>query len=448
MTTEIAKVNAADRFRKQVEEMGEHFLSRVLPPERVKQAAGRVAIAFRGAALRNPELYQVPVESLAAAMVSSALTGLMPGGPAPDVDLIPRKHDGRLQVDWQVSSRGWVKLARLAGWDCYAVLVFKGEHFVYEEMPERRLEHRPDLTVDQTWATIVCAYVVCTRGTERRWRVVKRAALEKSRARAQTKKVWDADPLEMAEKAAKAYALRRGLVPLGHDAELAGVVDDGEDEDRNGGPVLHVVEAVNVGSEKIEAGDAVVVAEPTNGAAGVRAALAKNGAAAKLEEPLPPEAGDADDGRPPLDPKATALALYQRTIGRPRGVHTVESMRVNLQEITKRERINKKFVEAMYAKGEELGFWTVAPDGKTLELLKAQLPSDDIDKMPRWQLMELIDEAEAEVGRRFLEQAGPSTVDAAEAAGIVIDDEGDFVLPDDLDIVRAYLRALNDMRRV
>ncbi len=78
-------------------------LIEVLGSEVGRRAAARVGLAFQSSAARNPKLYECHPDSVAAAVALSAMYDLMPGGPVPDVYLIPRgglrfRGDGIFQV--------------------------------------------------------------------------------------------------------------------------------------------------------------------------------------------------------------------------------------------------------------------------------------------------------------------------------------------------------------
>ena len=105
-------MHPATQFRDDVARLATEFLTSIVPPERVAEATGRLALAIRQAAVANDRIYQCDRQSIAQAVAMSALTGLQPGGVKPDVYLVPRGK----QLQWQVSARGLQKLAARAGW--------------------------------------------------------------------------------------------------------------------------------------------------------------------------------------------------------------------------------------------------------------------------------------------------------------------------------------------
>jgi branched-chain amino acid transport system permease protein len=97
----------AKQFAATVEHLAADFLSRIADPEQVVKATGRLALAVRAAGVANPKVYECTPASVAQAVAMSALTGLMPGGPKPEVYLIPRSG----KLEWQISARGLQALA-------------------------------------------------------------------------------------------------------------------------------------------------------------------------------------------------------------------------------------------------------------------------------------------------------------------------------------------------
>ena len=82
-------LHPAHQFRNVVESKANDFLQSMVGTENGAAAAGRVALAFRQAAQTNDRLYSCEPASVAQAVALSAMTGLMPGGPLPDVYLLP-----------------------------------------------------------------------------------------------------------------------------------------------------------------------------------------------------------------------------------------------------------------------------------------------------------------------------------------------------------------------
>ena len=149
-------LHPAHQFRNVVESKANDFLQAMVGTENGAAAAGRVALAFRQAAQTNDRLYSCEPASVAQAVALSAMTGLMPGGPLPDVYLLPRGRN----LQWQVSHRGFAKLAARNGVRLRTKAVFKDDVFNVIEGTEHSLEHVPDLTAKQSWDALVAVYVV------------------------------------------------------------------------------------------------------------------------------------------------------------------------------------------------------------------------------------------------------------------------------------------------
>ena len=161
---------------------------------------------------------------MAQAVALSAMTGLMPGGPLPDVYLLPRGRN----LQWQVSHRGFAKLAARNGVRLRTKAVFKDDVFNVIEGTEHSLEHVPDLTAKQSWDALVAVYVVAhypDGGKD--FIVIRKADIEKRRAnsdayqRNKTKSPWGQWPIEMALKTGLRYAFARGIVPMDENTSNA-----------------------------------------------------------------------------------------------------------------------------------------------------------------------------------------------------------------------------------
>lgn len=172
-------LHPAHQFRNVVESKASDFLQAMAGTEEGAKAAGRVALAFRQAAQTNDRLYGCDPVSVAQAVALSAMTGLMPGGPLPDVYLLPRGKS----LQWQVSHRGFAKLAARSGVRLRTKAVFESDTFHVIEGTEPKLEHVPDLSADQSWDTLVAVYVVAHyKDGSKDFVVIRKADIEKRRA--------------------------------------------------------------------------------------------------------------------------------------------------------------------------------------------------------------------------------------------------------------------------
>ena len=221
MTTAL---HPANKFRNVVESKASDFLQAMVGTENGAQAAGRVALAFRQAAQTNDRLYGCDPASVAQAVAWSAMTGLMPGGPLPDVYLLPRGKN----LQWQVSHRGFSKLAARNGVRLRTKAVFKSDTFNVIEGTEPSLEHVPDLNANQSWDTLTAVYVVAHyKDGGKDFVVIRKADIEKRRAnsdsykRDKTRSPWGQWPIEMALKTGLRYAFARGIVPMDESTSSA-----------------------------------------------------------------------------------------------------------------------------------------------------------------------------------------------------------------------------------
>lgn len=188
----------------------------VVPDEDLKRARARFRVAFSADA--NEKLLECSANSIARAIVLSTMSGLFPGGPKPDVWLIPRGKE----VNWQLSFRGYIRLARRSGWDMEPVLVYAGEEFRVEEGMEPRVHHVRNLDVEPSWETLRYAYVrIISPAGRIKVAYLNRAQIQQRRNVAQTQEVWTKWPLEMALKTICNYAGNREMFPLDDPSRYA-----------------------------------------------------------------------------------------------------------------------------------------------------------------------------------------------------------------------------------
>lgn len=247
-----------------------------VPDADLKRARARFRVAFSADA--QGALQECSPESVARAIVMSAMSGLYPGGPRPDVWLIPRrnKHKGNaLEAQWQMSFRGYIRLARRAGWELEPVLVFEGEVFEIEEGDKPGIKHVRNLDLPKTWESLRYAYIRVYPVGQReqaRYAYLTKAEILKRRSKAQDPSIWNEWPLEMTYKTMCHYAGNRELFPT----------DD---------PTRYAMEA----SEQAEIGSGAASAEiwgaqpPGSKTAGLAARLAAKSSGAVI---------DVGEGRP------------------------------------------------------------------------------------------------------------------------------------------------------
>lgn len=180
----------------------------------------RLAGQFRGMALKNPDLYVCTPQSIGRCIHLCAATGLVPGGPLGQVDLIPRRVKGvGLELQFQIGWRGFVALGARTGRRAKPNVVFDGDDFDHEEGLDERLVHRPN-TEDPgywTWKGVRAVYVVVRDPKDRAdadFIVLYRAGIEQRRAKAQSQDIWNAWPMEMTLKTGIRFAAQRGVLVL------------------------------------------------------------------------------------------------------------------------------------------------------------------------------------------------------------------------------------------
>lgn len=261
-TTQQRQRAPAEVFRATVASTAKSFLVDLVGEERARDAAGRMMVALRQLGLTNPQLYQCTQESIAQAIAMCALTGLMPGGAYPGCYLIPRKMRAKigdtwqdvLRMNWQMSWRGMLTLAKRAGWDVRCYPVHRGEPFEIAYDPAPRPVYRPSPDVSVTrWEDLRGCVVYATHResgqAESIWVPIdiiesRRAASDSwaradadfraweangQKGKAPQPSVWHTWPIEMAMKAAIRYAVSRGLVPLDDDWQIAEAEDIAHD---------------------------------------------------------------------------------------------------------------------------------------------------------------------------------------------------------------------------
>jgi recombination protein RecT len=228
-----------------------------VPADAMKRSMDRVFLAFRQLAIVNPDVMLCTPQSIARALALCGLTGLLPGGANPEVDILPRQSrrkdehgnwgNGPLELQWQVGWRGYVTLALRAGERVKAVNVFEGERFVWEEGLDAKLIHAPgrnrtitEEAAKQDLAPLAATYAVVThsdgtkdflvvpldeilkrRNSSDGWRAWRDNKIKST--------PWGAWPESMVLKTAIRAAAQRGVLALDDVARYAMEVDGHED---------------------------------------------------------------------------------------------------------------------------------------------------------------------------------------------------------------------------
>jgi recombinational DNA repair protein RecT len=193
-----------------------------VPDDQLKRARSQMRVAFSADA--QGDLLKCSGESIARAIVLSAISGLFPGGPKPDVYLIPRQISGTWEVSWQISFRGYVRVARRAGWDLEPVLVYEGEEFKVSEGNLPSIHHVRNLDIEPTPELLRYGYIRVFREGQRHQAKIgylTKKQMDQRRAKAQTQAVWNLWPLEMYLKTLCNYAGNREMFPLDDPARYA-----------------------------------------------------------------------------------------------------------------------------------------------------------------------------------------------------------------------------------
>lgn len=255
----------ATQYRDDVTKIASAMLTDMVGEERLRQATGRMALAFRQAAIAAPALYVSSRDSVAQAIAMSALTGLMPGGPMPDVYLLPQKEAGVDTVQWFLSWRGMKRLIERAGARIRSVAVFGGEPFAYAEGLTPTLEHEVRLDVDRSFNNLVAVYVVVTHSDGHKDFAVlgkKEILTRKAKSRSGDRGPWGSWPVEMALKTGLRYAIARGIAPFDDVAAVAFQADGTQDAlpETTATPVLRL--AANDGMDILDS--AIGLAEPVS----------------------------------------------------------------------------------------------------------------------------------------------------------------------------------------
>jgi len=193
-----------------------------VPEEAMLKAATRFKVFFGGIP-SDSKVWACTNESLSLCIAKSALTGCFPGGPSPDVDLIPRSG----VLDWQMGFHGYVNLCRRnPGWDIDCVPVWTVDDFeegfstelgATFQLSRGGYEPGESAAKDEESLRGVLVWVTQREHGEvigRKHRFLSKADILKRKACAQTKDVWNKWFVEQSVKTGLRYAGQRALFPL------------------------------------------------------------------------------------------------------------------------------------------------------------------------------------------------------------------------------------------
>ena len=197
----------------------------VVGNESLTEARRHLWLAFgRG----SPDLFKCSDQSIAYAIALSAMSGLYPGGPRPDVWLIPRYSNAAkcLECNWQISSRGYQRMAATAHYRTRAYVVHDHDKFEIAQGSAPAILHEPHMGKAGTWDTIMCAYITVVDTDGRmEFAVLRKDQIEKRRAKAQHDGIWTEWPEEQTLKTMHAYAGAREMWPTDGAARHAMAAD-------------------------------------------------------------------------------------------------------------------------------------------------------------------------------------------------------------------------------
>tara|TARA_R100000008_G_scaffold86334_1_gene78969 strand:- start:1878 stop:3065 length:1188 start_codon:yes stop_codon:yes gene_type:complete len=221
-----------------------------IPDDKLQRATDRLMFAIKASATANAKIYDCTASSVANCICLSALTGLLPGGAVPVVDLIPRQRSFKgprgwqkvMELNWQIGWRGYKALGEKLGAVLEPRLVFKTDKYDVRFGLNPDLVHVPDLDGDRTWENLRGAYIIVRLPNGHvSFTDLTKAEIEKRRAVSQawqydqkdnkSASPWSQWPLEMALKTIVSYAARRGLFPIDEEFTMALDLDGREAPD-------------------------------------------------------------------------------------------------------------------------------------------------------------------------------------------------------------------------
>lgn len=223
--TQLTKQKAKFNNLRQLLERGKGQLQLAMAKHLDPDRMIRLALT---AATRDPKLLDCTQESIGLSLLTASQLGIEPNGR--DGHLVPYGKQCQFIVDF----KGLIKLAyrnpRVNSF--IAVAVRSKDEFEFQYGTDSFIRHRPALS---DCGVLVCAYAICKlKDADAQFVVMGKEAIEKRRAKAMTKNIWDAWPDEMwAKSAVKSLAK---FVPLGGEFEMA--VD--HDSNIEGGSPLNV----------------------------------------------------------------------------------------------------------------------------------------------------------------------------------------------------------------
>lgn len=221
--TAIAKPNQGVAFRQQAERIAGALLTDWVGADRAKEATGRLSVSLSSAAAaaKDPkDFYECTPQSVATAIATAALTGIMPSTGAAALAYVipqrPRKNE-RPQLQYMLSHRGLNALALRCGQQMIAVPIGKDDVIETSVDGDTIVKYRdidnPPTTYDELRGVVVIVrriesgQVIASQFVAKKLIDARKAM---SRSASSTYGPWHNWPVEMAMKAAMHYAIGRG----------------------------------------------------------------------------------------------------------------------------------------------------------------------------------------------------------------------------------------------
>jgi recombinational DNA repair protein RecT len=257
MSTEVATrsqggdMTAPEFFAREVQNMARRQMEKLVGGVEGQKAAQSITMAFLSAmsSARDPKVFAdiatSRADSIANCIALSAQTKLYPGGPNPDVYLVPQS--GELQ--WRITHRGVAKTLARAGLHVMPVAV--GIHDEIEVSMGEVISHKQDpaTAVESLDGLLGVAIVIRRMGDSqvlaRPW--VPIATIQKRRAKSRMSNAgpWKDWPVEMAIKTAILYLAARGAIPA--ESQTLDVVTQVDNEDQEIGAVIGPADVKAIG---------------------------------------------------------------------------------------------------------------------------------------------------------------------------------------------------------
>lgn len=172
--------------------------TKVITPERIT----RLGLSLLRS---NPLARQCTPESFALALQKAAQLGLEPCTPLQQCYLIPRYNSKTRseEINFQIGYKGWMELVRRSGQiqSLSSFVVYQGDEFHYQLGLHPDIQHIPNLDADKSDVNITHAYAVAQlKDGGVQFEVMSRRDIDKARAKAQTKNIWNEFYADMARK--------------------------------------------------------------------------------------------------------------------------------------------------------------------------------------------------------------------------------------------------------